>query len=84
MSNPYTIPNTAIQNTQYSHFVVLTLALRIARSLGHRLALAWQIRGERRKLAGLSDQALHDIGIGRGQAHTESRRGLFDLPNNRD
>jgi len=49
----------------------------------HRLSLAWQIRGERRKLAGLSDQALHDIGITPTEANAESSRRFFDMPANR-
>lgn len=57
--------------------------IRLQRPL-QRLGLAAQIYRERQALAGLSDEALRDIGIDRISAEMEAARGLLDLPANRN
>lgn len=47
------------------------------------LVLALRIQAERRQLAGLSDEALADIGITRGEAMREAGRPLMDIPAHR-
>ena len=45
--------------------------------------LAWQVRRERNKLAGLSRCELADMGIHPGDAELEAQRRRFDLPKSR-
>ncbi len=47
------------------------------------LVLALRVRAERRQLAGLSDEALADIGITRTAAMREAERPLMDVPAHR-
>lgn len=47
------------------------------------LVLALRVRAERRQLAGLSDEALADIGITRAEAMMEASRPLMDVPAHR-
>jgi len=44
------------------------------------LALALQVRAQRRELLGLSDAMLKDIGISRADAQREANRPFWDLP----
>lgn len=49
-------------------------------SLLTRVANALALSRQRRKLAQLDDAALHDLGIGRSAAQSESRRTAWDAP----
>lgn len=44
------------------------------------VVLASRIRRERNQLAGMTDDALADIGISRSDANREAARELFDIP----
>ena len=45
-----------------------------------RIALALQVRRERRMLLGLSDGMLKDLGLDRGSAYAEAARPFWDVP----
>ena len=47
------------------------------------LVLVRTIHIERRRLIGMSDEQLSDIGVSRAQAEREAKRGLLDLPKSR-
>lgn len=51
-------------------------------SLGDRLRAILSIRGQRRRLRELRDDALDDIGITRRAAEREARRPIWDVPAN--
>jgi len=53
---------------------------RIIRSRINKIQIASAIAHERRTLENLSDEALRDIGVSRGDATVEARREFFDLP----
>jgi len=68
------------------HSVTTELGLRTtksARSIWQRLRTTFLVMSERRALAGLSDEALKDIGVDRGQANREASRPVWDMPANR-
>jgi uncharacterized protein YjiS (DUF1127 family) len=44
------------------------------------LALALQVRAERRRLLALDSTALKDMGFNKGQAHSEASRSFWDVP----
>lgn len=50
------------------------------RRLPHLLALAIEVRRERRMLATLDDRRLADVGFDRGRAQAETQRSFWDLP----
>lgn len=50
------------------------------RALLARLAYAFKVRAERRRLMQLDDRMLKDIGLSRGEAYRESSRAFSDLP----
>ena len=57
-----------------------------AKRLGDRMRLtrlAMRVKTERMTLSDLSDDQLKDIGLHRGDASLESRRGFYDLPPSR-
>ena len=45
-----------------------------------KVALAMQVRAERRYLMTFNESALKDMGLNRGQAHNESARPFWDIP----
>jgi uncharacterized protein YjiS (DUF1127 family) len=47
------------------------------------VALALQVRRERRMLLRLDDRALKDIGFNRGDAYAEAHRSFWDIPGDR-
>jgi uncharacterized protein YjiS (DUF1127 family) len=48
--------------------------------MARRIALALEVRAERRRLLGLDEGALKDMGFNKGQAHCEASRGFWDVP----
>jgi len=57
----------------------LSLAAQ-ASSLARKIALALEVRAERRRLLSLDQGALKDMGFNKGQAHCEASRSFWDLP----
>ena len=55
----------------------------VLRHAAARLALAMQVRRERRLLASLDARTLKDIGLSRADVMREAGRGLWDLPGGR-
>lgn len=49
-------------------------------TLTRRIALALEVRAERRRLQSLDEAALKDMGFNKGQAHCEASRSFWDLP----
>jgi uncharacterized protein YjiS (DUF1127 family) len=49
-------------------------------SLKSHIQRWWQLHRERQQLAGLSDDALKDIGLSRADIHQESERPFWDDP----
>lgn len=47
------------------------------------IAMCANVTSERRRLRDLSDRDLRDIGLTRGDAEREARRGFWDLPHGR-
>jgi uncharacterized protein YjiS (DUF1127 family) len=58
--------------------LVARLTTRIARFFGF-MALAFQVRRERRHLLELNEHALKDLGL-HGEAHAEAQRSFWDVP----
>jgi uncharacterized protein YjiS (DUF1127 family) len=58
----------------------LTTLARDASLMARRIALALEVRAERRRLLGLDEGALKDMGFNKGQAHCEASRGFWDVP----
>lgn len=48
--------------------------------LARKIALALEVRAERRRLLSLDQGALKDMGFNKGQAHCEASRSFWDLP----
>ena len=57
-----------------------TLPARRQAGLFTRLAAAFALYSERRRLAELPDHMLDDIGISRSEANAEARREIWDAP----
>ncbi|MGC9368235.1 MAG: DUF1127 domain-containing protein [Paracoccaceae bacterium] len=57
-----------------------SLPARRSRGLLPRLRLAFGVAAQRHRLTQLDDALLSDIGLTRGQAEAEARRGFWDLP----
>jgi uncharacterized protein YjiS (DUF1127 family) len=47
---------------------------------GRKVALAVQVRAERRYLMTFNESALKDMGLNKGQAYNESARPFWDIP----
>jgi uncharacterized protein YjiS (DUF1127 family) len=47
---------------------------------GRKIALAVQVRAERRYLMTFNESALKDMGLNKGQAYNESARAFWDIP----
>ena len=63
-----------------------TISLPIARvrstGLFATINNAFQLRAQRKSLAGLDDRALNDIGVDRAAAQREAHRSVWDVPAN--
>jgi len=44
------------------------------------VAVALEVRRERRRLLSLDERALKDMGFNKGQAHCEASRSFWDVP----
>jgi uncharacterized protein YjiS (DUF1127 family) len=56
---------------------------RFARRIWHlilALEMALKVRRERRRLLGLNDRELKDVGFNRGDAYAEAYRSFWDVP----
>lgn len=63
---------------------LLSRLTTLVRASGDKIALALQVRQERRDLKTLSADQLRDIGIDQHVANREAGRSFLDLPPNRD
>lgn len=59
--------------------VLVTVAAQ-ANLITRRIALALEVRAERRRLQSLDQRALKDMGFNKGQADCEASRSFWDLP----
>lgn len=80
--------NQLLVSRQRSEFVDKPVSARdVATGIVRRFTQAWSIlelslsvSRQRRQLAGLSNEALKDLGLTRSDAHREARRHFWDVP----